>query len=199
MVSGKEKGSNGLNDAWFPGCLGSLWGTYTVVVALHWQSERLLRETAETHTKQGRQAHMSLRYRLTDSPIHTSWKPSNHQTQENAAVSTVGSKLLQSRHVKYSKPNCFIWNKELLQSYGSNSTDDGEDPEYRQNQQNSWTESVRTHVSFLKMTLPNFRVRWPKMIKDRNSNIYSLQFAKKDGWKSVSPVRIDIQRKRRKK
>lgn len=33
-VSGKEKGSYRLNDAWFPGYLGSLWGAYSCCLAL---------------------------------------------------------------------------------------------------------------------------------------------------------------------
>lgn len=34
IASGKEKGSYRLNDAWFPGYLGCLWGTYSCCLAL---------------------------------------------------------------------------------------------------------------------------------------------------------------------
>lgn len=66
-VSGKEKGSYRLNDAWFPGYLGSLWGTYSCCLALTiWEASEGNKK--KTLNKVDEHTGFSQWCRLSDSP-----------------------------------------------------------------------------------------------------------------------------------
>lgn len=155
-----------------------------IVVAWHWQFERLLRETKKkTLNKADEHASISLWCRLTDSP---STHPRNHHAStipwnlhlELAPCMLVQKTVLQTQvgNLEWKIIKMKLKLPQIIGHFQSSGTQ--QSLQSLQNiSKNCWKEQIWTHASFLHVTMPNCQLRWPKFIKEEfkcPSTLFSL-------------------------
>ena len=181
-VSGKEKGSNRLNDAWFPGYLGSLWGTYSCCLGLTiWEAPG----GNKKDTEQGRgglkylsvlqtdrsSLHIFTNHHICTIPWNLTFRP--RKLHPGAQDELLHARLVNPKFKNNTKEKNIIQVIQIIRNVQSNGIHHTlSSLQYISRiGRNCWKEQMWTHARFLQVTMPNCQLRWPNFIKDRNSNI----------------------------